>query len=290
MTVDMVNYLVINNVNCNILYNFSSGYDEILLFNPIQTNNVSKYKFKKIVSTIYSSTYFAKEISNKYDVPLVYFAQGYEPYFDNGKDYGIVELSYKLADSILTISDYLKIQYKNTFFVPSTVVRNGINYDLLYNENNNSKIKTITFVLRNNVLKGDFILLDILKNITNRYKNLNINLLYNDENFVFPFNYNDTIKINYHKGPFTRKELANIFQKSDLYIDASFTEGFGLVPLEAMAAGNVVVVSNSGGVNDYLEDGINGFVIDNVNDANGYIEKIDLLLNDEKVYQNFKVI
>ena len=159
---------------------------------------------------------------------------------------------------------------------------------MLYNENNNKKIKTITFVLRNNVLKGDFILLDVLKNITNKYKNLNINLLYNDNDLVLPFNYNDSVKINCCMGPFTRKELAGIFQKSDLYIDASFTEGFGLVPLEAMAAGNVVVVSNSGGVNDYLEDGVNGFVIDNVNDVNGYLEKIDLLLNDEKVYQDIK--
>ena len=86
MTVDMVNYLVIIYVCCNILYNFSNGYDEILLFNPIRTNNITKYNFKKIVSTIYSSTYFAKEIADEYNVPLVYFAQGYEPYFENGKD------------------------------------------------------------------------------------------------------------------------------------------------------------------------------------------------------------
>jgi len=288
MTVDMVNYLVINGIDCNILYNFSNGYDEILLFNPIQTNDIEKYNFKKIVSTIYSSTYFAKEISNEYNVPLIYFAQGYEPYFENGKDYGIAELSYKLSDSILTISDYLKKQYKNTFFVESTVIRNGINYDLLYNENKSKSIKTITFVLRNNVLKGDFILLDILKKITTRYKNLNINLLYNDDNLIFPFNYNDTVKIKYYKGPFTRKELANIFQKSDLYIDASLTEGFGLVPLEAMTAGNVVVVSNSGGVNDYLKDGVNGFAVDNVNNVDNYIEKIDLLLTNEKLYQEIK--
>jgi len=288
MTVDMVNYLVINHVDCNIVYNFSNGYDEILLFNPIKITDIDRFKFKKIVSTIYSSTFYAKELSNKYNVPLVYFAQGYEPYFENGNDYGIAELSYKLADSILTISDYLKRQYKNTFNVDSAVVRNGINYDLLYNENSNQKIKTITFVLRDNVLKGDFILLDILKKITIKYKNLNINLLYNNERLEFPFNVNDSIKINKMKGPFTRKELASIFQNSDLYIDASFTEGFGLVPLEAMAAGNVVVVSNSGGVNEYLENGVNGFIVDNMNDVDSYLEKIDLLLNDEKLYQEIK--
>lgn len=288
MTVDMINYLVMNGVNCNVLYGFSNGYDEILLFNPIQTNDIGKYKFKKIVSTIYSSTFYAKKLADEYNVPLLYFAQGYEPYFDNGVDYGIAELSYKLADGILTISDYLKQRYKDMFDVKSTVIPNGINYDLLYQTNDSNKIKVITLVLRNNVLKGDYILLDVLKKICNKYKNLKINLLYNNDNIVFPVNTNNSININKIKGPFSRKEIASIFQHSDLYIDASVTEGFGLMALEAMTAGNVVIVSNSGGMHEYIQDGINGLVVSSVNDIDAYIEKLDLLLNDSDKYLEIK--
>ncbi len=288
MTVDMINYLAINAISCNILYGFSNGYQEILLFQPIPVSNVDNYHFKLLVSTIYYSTYYAKKLSNDYNVPLISFAQGYEPYFENGTDYRIAELSYKLPDYILTISEYLKVRYQKTFQVDSMVIPNGVNYDLLYRKNHNSKIKTITILLRNNVLKGDFILLDILKQINNTYRDLEINVLYHNEQLKFPYLSEKRNTIHKIKGPFTRKEIATILQNSDLYIDASFTEGFGLMPLEAMCAGNVVVVSDSGGVQEYIEDGKNGFLIPQVNNVDAYMEKIDLLLKDIKVYQKMK--
>ena len=289
MTVDMINYLVINGFNCNILYGFSNGYDEIMLFNPIQVNDIGKYQFRRLVSTIYSSTYYVKQLADQYSVPLLYFAQGYEPYFENGDDYGVAELSYKLADGLLTISDYLHKRYSNMFHVDSTVIVNGINYDLLHKVNKNKKIKTITFVLRGNVLKGDFILLDILKYVVSHYRDLTINLLYNNVNIVLPFIPNDrNITFEKQLGPFTRKELASIMQKSDLYLDASFTEGFGLMALEAMAAGNVCIVSDSGGVNQYIKDSENGYIIKEVNNIDAYIEKIDYLLKNSDVFIKIK--
>lgn len=287
-TVDMINYLTINDYNCNITYDFNNGYSEIMLFNPIQIKKIDSYKFKKIVATIYHSIYYAKVIADKYNIPLVYYAQGYEPYFENGKEYGIAELSYKLADDVLTISSYLKNRYKDMFKIDSTVISNGVNTDLLYNKNTSTKIKTITIMLRNNVLKGDYILLDIYKKITNKYNDLNINLIYSNEEITFPQNNNKTIKVNKILGPLTRKEITDILQKSDLYIDASFTEGFGLMALEAMTAGNVAIVSNSGGIKEYIQDGINGYIINGVNNIEEYIEKIDVLLNNNKEYLRIK--
>ncbi len=288
ITVDMINYLIINNLDCNILYGFSNEYDEIILFDPIQIAEIEKYKFKKIVSTIYHSTFNAKRIADEYNIPLLYFAQGYEPYFENGLDYGIAELSYKIADEVLTISHYLNTRYLDMFNTKSTIISNGINYDLLYKENNREKIKVITVLLRNNVLKGDYILLDLVKKICNKFSNLEINILYNNCDLKFPFFSNSKIKINKIKGPFNRKELANIFQNSDVYIDASVTEGFGLVGLEAMAAGNVVILSDSGGVNDYIKDGKNGFIVKEINNIDCYVEKIEKLLNDNNLYITIK--
>lgn len=288
IVVDMINYLSINGINCNIVYNFSNGYDEILLFNPIKIDNLKKYKFDCIVSTLYYSTYLCKEISKKYNVPLLYFAQGYEPYFENGADYGIAELSYKLADKILTISSYLKDRYKDMFNANSVVINNGINYDLLFRKNNNKEVKTITISLRNNVLKGDFILIDLIKKITEKYNNLEINILYSNDNIVFPFNNNKTISINKFLGPFSRKQIAEIFQRSDVLIDASLTEGFGLMALEAMTAGNVVIVSNSGGVSEYINNGENGFLIDNVNNIYDYIDALDKIIKKPELYVKIK--
>lgn len=287
MVVDMINYLVINGFPCNILYGFSNGYNEIMLFNPIEVTKLNNFSFDKIVSTIYISTYYAKKIADERKVPLLYFAQGYEPYFDNGNDYGIAQLSYKLADNVLTISSYLHDRYIDMFNINSDVISNGINYDLIHYKNTNDKIKTITILLRGNTLKGDFILLDLAVKLNKKYKNINIQILYNEKNIKLPFFYN-LEKIKLFEGPFERKEIANILQKSDLYIDASMTEGFGLVALEAMAAGNVAIVSNSGGINEYITNNVNGYIVDNINQIDSYLEKVDLLINDDKKYNKMK--
>ena len=283
MAVDMINYLNINGYCCNIFYGFSNGYDEILLFKPIDSSNVKKYKCDQIVSTLYISTYYAKKIADEMNVPLVYFAQGYEPYFENGSEYGVAELSYKLADSVLTISDYLNLRYYDMFKIKSEVIPNGINYDLLYKKNTKKKISTVTFVLRNNYLKGDYILYDLIKKMSYMDEKITINILNNNKDAQPPFYNSHKVVINEYKGIFTRKELAKFFQESDLYVDASVTEGFGLVALEAMACGNVVIASNSGGISQYLKNEENGIIIDEVNNVDCYYAAIcDLIKNEDK--------
>jgi glycosyltransferase involved in cell wall biosynthesis len=55
----------------------------------------------------------------------------------------------------------------------------------------------------------------------------------------------------------TRTELAQLYATCDLFVSASWREGFGLPPLEAMACGAPVVVTDSGGVHEYARHGEN---------------------------------
>lgn len=287
VSIDMVNYLAINNIAINILYSFKTDYDEIMLFNPIQLDDIEKFEFESITSSIYYTAYYGKYISDKRNIPNIYFAQGYEPYFENGKNYAIAELSYKMTDSVLTISNYLKNIYKKLFNIESTAILNGIDYDLLHckKEYNVKKIKVITIFLRGIVLKGDFILLDVLKRIINDLENIEINVICSGTEVFLPFNDNKSIKINKIIGPLNRSEVSNIMQGTDIYIDASLTEGFGLMALEGMAKGVVPVTSNSGGNGDYIIDGKNGFIIKEVNNASKYFDKIKLLIEDFDKYK-----
>ena len=288
VVVDIVNYLSINNQNVNILYDIMGDYQEIMLFKPISSSNIDNVSSKKIVSTIYSSVYSAKEIAKKKNMKLISFVQGYETYFENGSVYGITELSYKLPNAILTISNYLKDELKNVFGKESTLIKNSINYDLIHSKNNNNKIKTITIVLRNSVMKGDWILLDIIKKINNNFNNLEINVVYMDEYICFPEITNSTIKLNKILGPVSRLDIISLMQKTDVYIDASLSEGFGLTALEAMTAGAVAIVSNSRGINDYIINDVNGYVIDEVNNSDKYIECLNVLISDKNKFKEFK--
>ncbi len=288
VVVDIVNYLVINGVGVNIIYDVYGNYNEIMLFKPIARSKVKDIKIKKIISTIYSSTYTAKEIADELKIPLYYFIQGYEAYFENGSIYGITELSYKLADKLFTISNYLKNELKNTFNYDAELIQNGINYNLLCNQNKNKRAKTITFILRNNIMKGDWIALDIIKKISNQIKeNIEINVVYMDEYISFPL-LNNNIKLNKYLGPLSRVKIAEILQKTDIYVDCSLSEGYGLTGLEALVAGAIPILSNSKGINDYVRNGLNGFIIDEVNDSNKYVEKIINIIQNEKLFIKLK--
>lgn len=288
VVVDIVNYLSINSQSVNVLYDIMGNYKEIMLFNPISSKNIDNVKSKKIVSTIYSSAYSAKEIAKKKNMKLISFVQGYETYFENGSVYGITELSYKLPNAILTISKYLKEEIKNVFNKDATLIENNVNYDLIHNKNNNKKIKTITIVLRNNVMKGDWVLLDVIKKINNNFNDLEINVVYMDEYICFPQITNPTIKLNKILGPISRLDIISLLQKTDVYIDASLSEGFGLTALEALTAGGVAIVSDSRGINDYIINGVNGYIIKEVNNSDKYVECLNSLINNKNLFSEFK--
>lgn len=283
IVVDIVNYLNINGVFANIITERLHEYKEIMLFSPSFMKNIKYISPKCIVGTIYPTIFFCEAIAKYYDIPCVNFMQGYEPCFDNGTVYSWAELATKNSQNILAISEFLKEKCKNNFGKEATVIPNSINTDLLHNIN---KMKTdkkqITLLFRNNFPKGDFILYEILKKLTLKNYNIEINVIHMAD-AMFPINNNENIKINFYKGPLNRKEISNILFKTDIFIDASIMEGFGLTPLEAMAAGAVPVLSQSFGINEYAIDEENSFMIKEVNNADKYIEKVEFLLENEKI-------
>lgn len=283
MVVDIVNYLNINGCFANILTERIHEYKEIMIFTPSYMKNLNEIKPKCIVGTIYPTIFFCETIAKHYNIPCVNFMQGYEPCFDNGEIYSWAELACKNSQNILAISQFLKEKCIKNFNKEADVITNSINTDLLYNVNKQEKEKKqITLVFRNSFPKGDFILNEILKQLT-LLKNYNfeINVIYMKKT-MFPINNSTNININFYKGPLNRKEVSNILFKTDIFVDASLMEGFGLMALEAMAAGAVPVISQSFGVDEYAIDNENCFLIKEVNNAERYMEKIELLLQDNE--------
>lgn len=285
---DMINYMSINGYSANVLYHNIVEYKEVMLFNPIPINLIEKCSVKQLVSTIWASTYPAYKIAQSKNIPLINFAQGYEPYFENANIYGMVELSYKLCDNILTISKYLNSKLKNIFNKDSEIIPNSINYDLYHHVNQNTKVKTVTVILRGNDMKGDFILMDLVKMINNQFNNLKVNIIYMNPYIEFPIFDNKTIEFNLLKGPVERTKVQQLLKETDIYIDASINEGFGLTALEAMVSGAVPIVSNSFGINEYMDDNQNGFIIREVNDVEKYFEKLSILINKPDVFVKMK--
>lgn len=285
MVFDIVNYLSINNYNTGVLYNILFDYEELALFKPIQIDK-AKFKANKIVTTLWISVFNIMKFANELGVPIINFVQGYENYFENGMNYASVELTHKIVDYELVVSKYLQDRLKKIFKKDSILINNGINYDLLHHENRNSSAKNITFILRGNTMKGDFILLDVMKQLDNLYNGLVFRVVCNDEKAELPFiKHNEVIKI---QGPLSRLRIAEILKETDIYVDASINEGFGLIALESIASGAIPIASNSFGVLEYLENGKNGYIINDINNSDRYVEKISLILKDKNLFAKLK--
>lgn len=66
---------------------------------------------------------------------------------------------------------------------------------------------------------------------------------------------------------------------------ASDYEGLPMVILEAMSFGKPVVASQVGGIGEVIENGVNGYTVDNT--AEAFADKIQYILEDNYVYKLF---
>ena len=87
-------------------------------------------------------------------------------------------------------------------------------------------------------------------------------------------------------GPVNKENLIRMYLASDLYIMLSKFDTFGMVVLEAMAAGLPVIISSNVGAKDIVREDENGFIVSNTSDANYIAAKIALLL-DENIRRPF---
>jgi glycosyltransferase involved in cell wall biosynthesis len=63
-------------------------------------------------------------------------------------------------------------------------------------------------------------------------------------------------------GGLDRTEIRELCRSADLYVAPATRESFGIAALEARAAGLPVVAMRSGGVRDFVRDGIEGLLAD----------------------------
>lgn len=74
-------------------------------------------------------------------------------------------------------------------------------------------------------------------------------------------------------------------KKIDIFFIPSFYEGLPLAVLEAMASGCVIVGSNVGGLRGLVENGINGYLLQDCTDVEGFSNLIAGLLQDPELLE-----
>ncbi len=92
--------------------------------------------------------------------------------------------------------------------------------------------------------------------------------------------------------PISPDEMASYYAGADIVCAPSIDETFGLVYLEAMAAGAIAIASNTGGPREYIINGKNGFLVD-PNDETALAKLFIQLSHDDiltkKIRQNARL-
>ncbi len=146
-------------------------------------------------------------------------------------------------------------------------------------------LKSIAFLVRSGVV--DFKLLCVGRNVSRLSENVSrLNL----EDFVILVEETKTNLSSSNTEDFIRlpsENLVNIYQAADLFAFPSLKETFGIAIVEAMAAGLPVIVGDSDGCRDIVENGKWGLLCD-TNDERSLANKLKMLLENPDLLIEFK--
>ncbi|MFW5982112.1 MAG: glycosyltransferase family 4 protein [Halanaerobiaceae bacterium] len=195
---------------------------------------------------------------------------------------------------VIVCSNYMKNEVRNLFQVPEDKVLsipNGVNednYQTDYSPSFRQKYaspneKMVFYVGRIVREKGIQVLIQSIpeilsKNPSTKFviagKGPHLDSLKSQADFLGVAN-----RI-YFTGFISDEERNKLYQAADLAVFPSLYEPFGIVALEAMVTKTPVIVSNVGGLAEFVRDGENGLTV-NANDSQQLADKIVYLLNNQ---------
>jgi glycosyltransferase EpsD len=270
--------------------------------NPFSLRNLYSYlKLRSIAKSIkvnylYCHTPIAAFISRlafiKSKAIVVYFVHGFHFRF---KPKNIFEFLYYLLEKLMAKhtdlfilinkEDYLVV---NKIFSRKAVLFPGVGFNFNKFRTNNIQIvnsngRTINLITIGELNKNKN-QIEIIKAIKTLH-NFNIKLLIvgNGPNYNKLMKY---VRVNRLQGKVEflghRKDIPELLKISDIYIQTSKREGLPIAPLEAMASGLPVILSENKGTKEYCFNGINSLLLSQ-NNYKHVAESIKELISDKEL-------
>ncbi|TVR16953.1 MAG: glycosyltransferase [Balneolaceae bacterium] len=196
------------------------------------------------------------------------------------------------SDFIVTNSNFMQKVIQSEYGLKSTLITPGYNAELFHLRENERTID-ISFAGSAIWKKGVDLILKAQHSNKSFYIQNNLKIhLYTDGalknrllNTIHTQNLSDIMIIHER---ITDDELAALFSKSKIVLFPSREEPLGLIGIEAIASGCIVIAANTGGIKEYIIDGENGFLFepDNVAELQ---EKIEYVFNNySSIKEKFK--
>ncbi|HSL88120.1 MAG TPA: glycosyltransferase family 4 protein, partial [Ignavibacteriaceae bacterium] len=202
----------------------------------------------------------------------------------------------KLADRIVANSEATKSTMLKSapWLKPERikVIYNGID-PAIYKSENTKDLRNefgfaeddfvIGFVGRLSIQKGVQYALDALKSVIEKYSNVRLLICGDGElrGDVEKFVSENKLEGKIHLAGF-RKDIPDIMKTIDVLLTPSLWEGFGIVLIEAMAAGKPCIATDTSSIPEIVEDGANGFLVP-PKDSQSISESLIKLISDPQL-------
>lgn len=251
----------------------------------------------------------ARKARKKYNTKVIYTAHGF--HFYKGAPlinwlffYPIEWYLAKYTDTLITINkeDYGRAKHKfnrrckDIQYVPGVGI-DTTKFDIKISDDEKCKLReslglkkedfVLTCVARLDKNKNQGLLINAMQELVKKNKNIHLLLVGEDELNGY---YQNIVK---EKGLErnihflgNRNDIPKILKITDIVISVSKREGFGLNLVEALISEVPIIGTNNRGHREIIENGINGFIIEN--NVDELKEKINILYSNDKEYNRIK--
>jgi len=206
-----------------------------------------------VVATAWITAYSVAQLSRSKGEKF-YFIQGYETWHGNVEK---VDHNYRLPLQKIVIASWLKKLMEDKFgSIDVPLITNAVNLTHFFNEDKKfNKPPRILLMYHEAEFKGVNDALKALEIVRKSHPDLKVMMFGTKKARHIPQ------WIEFHWKPIG-ETLRRLYCTSDIFIFPSWSEGFGLPPMEAMACQCAVVASNVGGIPDYTIPGKTALVFE----------------------------
>lgn len=226
-------------------------------------------------------------IKRIYKIPYAVWGQGNDVYQPDWFSKLTRNIMMQHANAVLALTDDMKRIMQDICMREIYVVPNGIDlkrFKPSLVRKKERKTKKIIFVGRLHPEKGIKYLIEAMPIVLQEMENTEL-LIVGDgiersrlEEIIETQGINDQIMFT---GALQQKKIPEIMYDADVFVIPSLSESFGIVIIEAMAAGLPIIATNVGGIPFIIDEGFNGYLI-NPKRSDEIANKILFLLQNDK--------
>ncbi|NBW41886.1 glycosyltransferase, partial [bacterium] len=218
---------------------------------------------QRLIATFWSTSYPVAEVCRRNPrVQGWYYIQDYEPWFHHGHSDVVqaAEKSYELGLQMVAKTGFLKTLIEERHNVRVHKISPGIATDVFYpgqQEKNAGRPKVAALYRPETPRRGSRELLEVIEVAHKMMPELEFTLF--GSTGGLPQKLVGSVRL---AGKISQRDVAELYRTTDIVVDLSHWHGFGRMGIEAMAAGAVPVLSDSGGIHEYAINGENSIICD----------------------------